>query len=219
MKLNFKLFMLGAVMMASGLVYSQNNKLVNFSLNFGINPINTVKGGSNDTYETNFPSTTVNIETHFRPMKNHASFGKFGIGVGVGYHYLTTDDPSFGWLWTNGDVGGYMMHVPLYLSLRYDILNGEKFNPYVKVDNGYNFAFPSKSILIPGDRPYYYSYGGGYFFGIGAGLEVNRILNIGVAYGFMNSFIGCRYRWRGYWYNYRNELTTSVVSLTLGLSL
>jgi hypothetical protein len=219
MKNKIKYFFCILACSISIIIHAQEYKLVSFSLNTGLNVFNQVKNSSDKVYDTDFISQTVNFETHFSPLKKHKNLGKIGVGFGVGFHHLTTDDPKFGWLWTNGDVGGYMLHIPLYLSLKYDFLKGEKFNPFVKIDNGFNWAFPSRSILIPGDRPYYYSYDGGYFFGVGTGIVVNKILNVGISYNIMNSYIACKYKWRGYWYNYRNDLKTSCLSVTIGFTL
>lgn len=211
------IIILAALILFAAYSHSQDRKLTSFSLQAGLSPLNRVSGTDGEVYETGAISSTISFETYFYLFRNSNGLKNLGIGAGAGFYFLTSEDPDLGWMWTYDNPKGYMIHVPLYLSIKYDLASGKKFIPYIKVDNGFNFAFPSKMVRIPGDRTFSDNFwGGGYCFGLNFGVEVNKIFSLELSYNRMNSIITTDYRYGGNWYYYEDKLKTNLVSLTIG---
>ncbi len=197
--------------------YSQDRKLINFSLQAGMSPLNRINGSDGEVYETGIISSAISFESYLYLFRNNSSLKNFGLGFGAGFNFLTTEDPDMGWMWTYDNPKGYMIHVPLYLSIKYDLASDKKFIPYIKIDNGFSLAFPSKMVRIPDDRTFSDNFwGGGYCLGLNFGIEVNKILSLELGYSRMKSIITTDYRYNGYWYYYEDKLTTNLISITIG---
>ena len=206
-----------AFVLFSAYSYSQDRKLTSFSLQAGLSPLNKVSGSDGEVYETGAISSAISFETYFYLFRNNENLKNLALGAGTGFYFLTSEDPDLGWMWTYDNPKGYMIHVPLYLSIKYDLASGKKFIPYIKIDNGFSLAFPFKMIYRPGDRTYSNNfYGGGYCFGANFGLEVNKIFSVELSYNRINSIISTDYRYGGSWYYYEDKLKTNLVSLTIG---
>jgi hypothetical protein len=188
------------------------------SLLIGYSLLKSVEGY--DSYNISGSMPTINLTAHAYPFNNDI-LKNFGIGLGLGFYVLTTDDKKMGWLWTYPDENeGSLYWWPLYVSLKYKFSGNENFTPYLKIDYGYTFFDLDDVIMYPDDR---YtdeeSWWGGDYFGIGVGVLIMKNITFEIYYAGLSSGYGTSYQWGGIWTYWEEELSTGMLIVSVGITL
>jgi hypothetical protein len=217
MKKNIVLSALLLSFLFNGSLNAQNNRRFDFTLQGGYNVTRGLKAG-NEKYETKLGLPTIYIESHIYLSKENAFLKNMGLGLGVGFYHIKSEDPEIGWLFTYTDNPVASLYwVPIYLSVKYNLpLEGSAI-PYLKIDNGYALFYASDNIYTPGNQQGYFSYYGGYYFSLSGGIAVAKFLNIELNYSFLNSEVDTDYGSPGYWSYSEDNYAAKILTLSLGV--
>jgi hypothetical protein len=197
---------------------AQDDKKIDFTIQGGYNLMKNIETKGGEKFDTKQGIPAIFLESHYYFFRKNETLKNLGIGIGLGFYNINSEDRDIGWLFSySGNQKASLYWVPLCLSIKYNLPVDESFIPYFKLDNGNAFFFASENVLKPGDRSGYYNYWGGYYLSLSGGILVAKFLTFELSYSMFNSGFSTKSGSAGYWSYSEENYKVKILTISAGV--